>query len=175
MLGILWKPWEWALFFPCTSFPCGKLSQQHSIILSASPSTASLDSELPSQHSTAGSCFLFGMLRTADVLCASLVHRRGQEREGFCRHQCSKACCTTPTEALPRGSQEKVNQRALLKKRGNWDTIASSRCRGKEAACSHLHWKNFSHSSLTSLDFSPPSSHVTAAVQTCLSERAESP
>jgi len=58
---------------------------------------------------------LLGVLGTAAALCASLA----QGREGFSQHPCSKARpdshCTSPTEALPRGSQEKVNQRTLLK------------------------------------------------------------
>ena len=66
------------LLFPVES------SVNCTVILSASPSTASLDSDLPLQCNMAGSWFLFGMLRTADMLCASLVHRRRQEREGFC-------------------------------------------------------------------------------------------
>lgn len=90
VLGILWKPWEGALFFPWTFFLCGKLSQLHDIMLSASPSTVSLGSDLPSQHSITGIWFLFGMLRAASPLSASLVHRSRQEREGFCQPSCSK-------------------------------------------------------------------------------------
>lgn len=157
---ILWKPWEGAFFFPCTSLPCGKLSQHHSIILSAFSSTTSLDVAPPSQRCSLG-CF---KQPTSSAFADTRAQRVGQ-------------IVVVPPLLWHRrgGSQEKVNQRALLNAQGNWDTVASSRCWGKEVACSRLHRKNFLHSSLTSLDFSLPSTHVTTAVQTCLSERAESP
>lgn len=68
-----------------------------------------------SQHSIAGSQFLFGMLRATGTLCASLVHRRTQEREAFCRPSCSKDRPTSSCIPLPmhcRGDH-KINQRAL--------------------------------------------------------------
>lgn len=100
-------------YFSLALFFCGKLSQLHDIILSASPSTVSLGSDLPSQHSD-GSCL---GCSEQQAHCASLVHRRRQEREGFCPPSCSRdrpsSSCTPPTKALPWGSQDKINQRAL--------------------------------------------------------------
>lgn len=108
LLQMLWKPWRGALFLTCTFFLWGKLSQLHVIMLSPSPSPVSLGSDLPSQHSIAGS--LFGMLWAAGTLRASLVHRRRQEREGFCHPSCSK---DRPTSVLSWVSKDKTNQRAL--------------------------------------------------------------
>lgn len=111
--------WEGVLFCPCTFFLCGKLSQLHDIMLSTSPSPVPLGSDLPLQHSIAGSQFFFGMLEAAGAPCASLVHRRRQKREGFCWPSLLKGQTNQQlypsTKALPWGSQDKINQRALKK------------------------------------------------------------